>query len=142
MPKKPNTTDGMPANTSIIGLSRSRAQPGATSRTKTAVASPNGSAMAIAVTVTTTEPRISGSVPNRSKVGYQRAPKRLAASTVKNAGNPSRSRKRKISRTKATVEKPKTRISVSTANSPQRAYKDLNMNTYLSGTNPNSKTNA
>ena len=33
MPKKPSTTDGMPASTSIIGLRISRAQFGATSRT-------------------------------------------------------------------------------------------------------------
>ncbi len=45
------------------GLSNSRAQGGATSRTNTAVATPNGRAMAMAVSVTRREPRISGRVP-------------------------------------------------------------------------------
>ena len=44
MPKKPRTTEGMPASTSISGFRISRAQPGATSRTKTAVATPSGQA--------------------------------------------------------------------------------------------------
>ena len=45
MPKKPSTTEGMPASTSISGFSTSRAQAGATSRTNTAVATPSGTAI-------------------------------------------------------------------------------------------------
>ena len=120
MPKKPRTTDGMPARTSIRGLRISRAQLGATSRTNTAVATPRGSAIAIArhrhqdrtqKQRQRTE-QVEGRIPT--------VPKRLPSGTSTNTGTPSRMRKRKIRITKPMLEKPTARIRASTPNSVHR----------------------
>ena len=104
----------------MIGLRISRAQRGATSRTKTAVATPRGSAMTMEAMVTRMEPRIRGSVPKSLNVGYQRVEKRPFSGTSKKTGSPSRRRKRKMRSTNPIVEKPSTRMSASTTNSLTR----------------------
>jgi len=113
MPKKPNTTDGMPASTSIMGLTISRSQRGETSATNTAASSPVGAASTAAPTVTRTDPNISGHSPKKPSVGYQRVPNSTFALTSKKAGAPSRARNAKMSRMKAIVLKPDVRMRVS-----------------------------
>ena len=61
-PKKPSTTEGMPASSSMVGLSTSRRRRGANSEEKTAAATPTGTATAMATVVTLSVPAKSGTI--------------------------------------------------------------------------------
>src|SRR5512136_1028307 len=63
MPKKPRTTEGIPARSSIIDFVMSLIEAGAISEMYTALSTPSGTAIRQENTVTTTEPKIRGHIP-------------------------------------------------------------------------------
>ncbi len=129
MPIKPMTTEGMAANSSIPAFSTSFSRAGAISAINNAAAMPMGTEMAAAPKVTSSEPRISGRIPKRggSEMGYQLLPKRKSITlSPRNSENPSRSKKRKISKTKTTEKIPLSRMDFSMTHSfSLRAWMDF-----------------
>ena len=116
MPMKPMTTEGMAASSSMPAFRTSLSRRGAISAMYRAAAMPMGTEMAAAPSVTSSEPRISGRMPKRggSEMGYQLLPKRKSITlSPRKRENPSRSRNRKISRTKTTENMPLSRMAFS-----------------------------